>query len=44
MSQNPDQEDEDFAEATLIQAIETQLESGEPAAAKAVDHKLTLVG
>ena len=44
MSQNNDQEDEGFAEATLIQAIENQLESGEPAAAKAVYNKLTLVG
>ena len=44
MSQNNEQEDEDFAEATLIQAIENQLESGEPAAAKAVYNKLTLVG
>jgi len=39
-----DDNDEDFAEATLIQAIENQLESGEPAAAKAVYNKLTLVG
>ena len=39
-----DDNDEDFAEATLIPAIENQLESGEPAAAKAVYNKLTLVG
>ncbi|ARS47149.1 hypothetical protein PSMEN_01720 [Ectopseudomonas mendocina] len=39
-----DDNDEDFAEATLIQAIENQLESGEPAAANAVYNKLTLVG
>ena len=38
-----DDNDEDFAEATLIQAIENQLESGEPAAAKAVYNKLTPV-
>lgn len=37
-------DDESFAEATLIQAIENQLESGEPAAATAVYNKLTLVG
>ncbi|PKQ39718.1 hypothetical protein CXP40_19260 [Pseudomonas sp. YY-1] len=44
MSTSDEQKDEDFAEATLIQAIENQLESGEPAAAKAVYNKLTLVG
>ncbi|MCT8164226.1 MULTISPECIES: hypothetical protein [unclassified Pseudomonas] len=37
-------DDEAFAEATLTQAIENQIESGEPAAAKAVFNKLTLVG
>lgn len=37
-------DEEDFAEATLTQAIENQIESGEPAAAKAVFNKLTLVG
>ena len=46
--QNPDvqetEDDEAFAEATLTQAIENQLESGEPAAALAVYNKLTLVG
>jgi hypothetical protein len=37
-------EDETFAEETLIQAIENQLEAGEPAAAQATLNKLTLVG
>lgn len=37
-------DDETFAEETLIQAIENQLESGEPAAAQATLNKLTLVG
>ena len=44
MSNNIEQEDEAFAEATLVQAIENQLENGEPAAAQAVYNKLTLVG
>lgn len=44
MSDNIEQEDEAFAEATLVQAIENQLENGEPAAAQAVYNKLTLVG
>ena len=44
MSDNIEQEDEAFAEATLVQAIEKQLENGEPAAAQAVYNKLTLVG
>ena len=39
-----DNDDEAFAEATLTQAIENQIESGEPAAAKATFNKLTLVG
>ncbi|WP_460417534.1 hypothetical protein [Pseudomonas sp. microsymbiont 2] len=39
-----DNDDEDFAEATLTQAIENQIESGEPPAAKATFNKLTLVG
>jgi hypothetical protein len=39
-----DNDDEAFAEATLTQAIENQLESGEPPAAKATFNKLTLVG
>ncbi|WP_449430614.1 hypothetical protein [Pseudomonas putida] len=37
-------DDEAFAEATLTQAIENQIESGEPAAAKATFNKLSLVG
>lgn len=38
------EEDEAFAESALIQAIENQLEAGEPAAAQATLNKLTLVG
>jgi len=37
-------DDEAFAEARLIEAIENQLEAGEPAAAQATFNKLTLVG
>lgn len=37
-------DDEMFAEETLIQAIENQLEAGEPAATQATLNKLTLVG
>ena len=37
-------DEEAFTEATLTQAIENQIESGEPAAAKATFSKLTLVG
>ena len=36
-------EDEAFAEEALLQAIENQLESGEPAATQATLNKLTLV-
>ncbi|MBJ9977555.1 hypothetical protein IAE35_17890 [Pseudomonas sp. S75] len=39
-----DNDDEDFAEATLTQAIENQIESGNPPAAKATYNKLSLVG
>jgi hypothetical protein len=39
-----DNDDEAFAEATLTEAIENQIESGEPPAAKATFNKLTLVG
>jgi len=40
-----DHDDEEaFTESTLTQAIENQIESGEPAAAKAAFNKLTLVG
>lgn len=42
---NPSNEDDEaFAESTLIQAIENQLEAGEPAATQATLNKLTLVG
>ncbi|NBA94358.1 hypothetical protein [Pseudomonas sp. R5(2019)] len=37
-------DEEDFAEATLTQAIENQIESDNPPAAKATFNKLTLVG
>ena len=37
-------DDEEFAEATLTQAIENQIESDNPPAAKATFNKLTLVG
>ena len=39
-----EQDDEDFAQDTLTQAIENQLEAGEPAFVQAVLNKLTLVG
>ena len=39
-----DDAEESFAEDTLIQAIENQIESESPAAARAVFNKLTLVG
>jgi len=39
-----EQEDEEFAQDTLSQAIENQLEAGEPAFVQAVLNKLTLVG
>lgn len=39
-----EQDDEAFAEDTLTQAIENQLEAGEPAFVQAVLNKLTLVG
>ncbi|WP_332822961.1 hypothetical protein [Stutzerimonas kunmingensis] len=43
--ENPsNDEDEAFAESILIQAIENQLEAGEPAATQATLNKLTLVG
>ncbi|MBD9515269.1 MULTISPECIES: hypothetical protein [unclassified Pseudomonas] len=41
---DPDDGEESFAEDTLIQAIENQIESESPAAARAVFNKLTLVG
>ena len=39
-----DNDEEEFAESTLVQAIENQIESGNPPAAKATFNKLTLVG
>ena len=39
-----DIDDEEFAENTLIEAIENQIESENPPAAKATFNKLTLVG
>ncbi|CDF86921.1 hypothetical protein PKB_5611 [Pseudomonas knackmussii B13] len=39
-----DDTEESFAEDTLIQAIENQIESEQPPAARAVFNKLTLVG
>ncbi len=39
-----DIDEEEFAEKTLIEAIENQIESDNPPAAKAVFNKLTLVG
>ena len=44
MSESHDIDDEEFAENTLIQAIENQIENDTPAAAKATFNKLTLVG
>lgn len=44
MTDTPTEDDESFAEETLVQAIENQLEAGEPAAAQATMNKLTLVG
>lgn len=39
-----DNDEEEFAKTTLIQAIENQIESDNPPAAKATLNKLTLVG
>jgi len=39
-----DNDEEEFAESTLIQAIENQIESDTPPAAKATFNKFTLVG
>ena len=44
MSDDIEIDDEEFAEATLIEAIENQIESDNPPAAKATLNKLTLVG
>ncbi|KAF1026397.1 MAG: hypothetical protein GAK37_02675 [Pseudomonas sp.] len=39
-----DNDEEEFAETTLVEAIENQIESENPPAAKATFNKLTLVG
>ena len=39
-----DNDEEEFTESTLIEAIENQIESDNPPAAKATFNKLTLVG
>ena len=39
-----DNDEEEFAETTLVEAIENQIESDNPPAAKATFNKLTLVG
>ncbi|BBP80132.1 hypothetical protein PHLH7_62360 [Pseudomonas sp. Ost2] len=39
-----DNDEEEFAESTLVQAIENQIENDNPPAAKATFNKLTLVG
>ena len=39
-----DNDEEEFTESTLTQAIENQIESDNPPAAKATFNKLTLVG
>jgi Fic family protein len=44
MSDQIDNDEEEFAGSTLIQAIENQIESDNPPAAKATFNKLTLVG
>ncbi|WP_417660964.1 hypothetical protein [Pseudomonas sp.] len=44
MSDIEDNEDEAFAGDRLIEAVENQIEAGEPAAARATLNKLTLVG
>jgi hypothetical protein len=44
MSDHNENDEEEFAETTLIQAIENQIESDNPPAAKATFNKLTLVG
>ena len=44
MSEQDDNQEDGFAEEKLIQAIENQIESENPLAARAVFNKLTLVG
>ncbi|MGE7958067.1 hypothetical protein ACQKQA_16050 [Pseudomonas sp. NPDC089530] len=43
-TEKDDNDEEAFAENTLIEAIENQIESNNPPAAKATFNKLTLVG
>lgn len=44
MTDTEPQDDEGFAAATLVQAIENQLEAGEPIAVQSTLNKLLLVG
>lgn len=44
MSEHDEHDDEAFTEGALLQAIENQIEAGEPPAAQATLNKLTLVG
>ena len=44
MSEQNEIDEEEFAETTLIQAIENQIEDDTPPAAKATFNKLSLVG
>jgi 2-methylcitrate dehydratase PrpD len=44
MSEHDEHEDEAFAEDTLVQAIENQIEAAQPPAALATLNKLSLVG
>ncbi|TBU96494.1 hypothetical protein DNJ95_04570 [Stutzerimonas kirkiae] len=41
---NTHDDDEQFAQATLVEALENQLEADQPPAVRAVLNKLTLVG
>ncbi|KTB85241.1 hypothetical protein AO069_23065 [Pseudomonas syringae pv. syringae PD2774] len=43
MTDDIDNDEEDFAASTLIEAIENQIEAGNPPAARAVFNMLTLV-
>ncbi len=44
MSDHDEHDDETFTEGALLQAIENQIEAGEPPATQATLNKLTLVG
>ena len=44
MTDKIDNDEEEFTESTLLQAIENQIESDNPPAAKATFNKLSLVG